>query len=168
MDRPARIVAGEGKDMTPEEVRQIFVYTDGKLLWNIETAKTKKGTVAGSNSHGYIEIKYKQKRYLAHRLIWCYAHGKWPSGMIDHIDGNKSNNRIENLRDVSNAVNQQNHQSIRSDNKTGVRGVVYRQSTNRYLVQIRMFGKNKYIGSYKTIEEATAARKQAEFLRSRT
>ena len=56
--------------MTPEEVKQVFVYVDGKLLWNIDTAKTKKGTVAGSNSRGYIEIKYKQKRYLAHRLIW--------------------------------------------------------------------------------------------------
>jgi len=154
--------------MTPEEVKQIFLYKDGKLLWNINTAKTKKGTVAGSNSRGYIEIKYKQKRYLAHRLIWCYEHGKWPSAMIDHIDGNRSNNKIQNLRDVSNAVNQHNHHSIRPDNKTGVRGVIYRQSTNRYLVQIRMFGKNKYVGSYKTLEEATMARKQAEFLRSKT
>jgi hypothetical protein len=156
--------------MTPQEIRAVFNYAPdtGLLFWNIDSVKIKKGAIAGGLANGYIQIKYKQKKYFAHRLIWCHVHGEWPKQFIDHIDGNKSNNRIENLRDVSNTINQHNHHSLRPDNRTGVRGVLFRKRDSAYIVQIRVFGKNKYVGYYKNLADAINARAQAELLRSKT
>ena len=156
--------------MTPQEVRTVFAYTpeNGLLLWNIDTCKTKTGDVAGGLSNGYIQVKYKQRKYMVHRIIWCYVHGDWPKQMIDHIDGDRSNNRIENLRDVSNAKNQYNRHRLNKNNSTGHMGIIYRKRGDAYIVQITVLGAKKYIGYYKTLFDAIVARQSAELLWSKT
>jgi hypothetical protein len=156
--------------MTPQEVRTVFAYAPetGRLLWNIVTRKTQIGDVAGGLSNGYMQVKYKQRKYMVHRIIWCYVHGDWPNQMIDHIDGDRSNNKIANLRDVSNAKNQYNRHSLNKNNSTGHMGIMYRKRGDAYIVQIRVLGARKYIGYYKTLPDAIIARQNAELLWSRT
>ena len=155
--------------MTPQEVRTVFAYTpeNGRLLWNIATCKTQTGDVAGGLANGYMQVKYKQRKYMVHRIIWCYVHGDWPKQMIDHIDGDRSNNRIENLRDVSNAKNQYNRHSLNKNNSTGHMGIMYRKRGDAYIVQITVLGAKKYIGYYKHLPDAIVARQNAELLWSR-
>lgn len=88
----------------------------------------------------------------AHRLAWFYVHGVWPTNEIDHINRNKSDNRIENLRDVTRTVNQRN---LPVWGIVPFRGV--RTSKNRFQAQISINGRSKYLGSYKTAEAAHEA-----------
>ncbi len=120
----------------------------------------KTGAIAGGpNFDGYIKIKVHQRWYLAHRLAWFYVHGIWPTQLIDHINGDRVDNRIANLRDVSNSVNRQNAKVANADSKTGVLGVTLRKSKSkpRYQAQIAVNGKNKYLGIFDTEGEAHQA-----------
>ena len=67
--------------------------------------------------NGYRKLKFRGKQYLVHRIAWLLQHGSWPVGDIDHIDGNPSNNKLENLRDVPHSVNLQNRKSAEAGNK---------------------------------------------------
>lgn len=95
----------------------------------------------------------------AHRVIWKMVHGTEPQ-IIDHIDGDPGNNRLANLRNVSHAVNMRNAR-IRPDNKSGVPGVHFDKSRQRYLAYVDIDGKRKNIGRFKTFEEAVEARRAA-------
>lgn len=120
----------------------------------------KTGAIAGGpNFDGYIKIKVHQRWYLAHRLAWLYVHGIWPTQLIDHINGDRVDNRIANLRDVSNSVNRQNARTANADSKTGILGVTLRKSKSkpRYQAQIAVNGKNKYLGMFDTEGEAHQA-----------
>ena len=88
----------------------------GVLIWIKSPAHTiKVGTRAGYNSgHGYLKIGFKGKLYYAHRLAWYLHYGKWPINNIDHINGIRNDNRISNLRDITqqqNSLNQKNHRN---------------------------------------------------------
>ena len=95
--------------ITQERLHELFEYReDGNLIRKIRTAK-RTGVVGSYNNKGYYQVTIKWKRYLLHRLIFLYHHGYLTPGMmIDHIDGNPSNNRIENLREVTRSQNLQN------------------------------------------------------------
>jgi hypothetical protein len=71
----------------------------------IITRKDRKGSNGSIDAYGYLIIKIKGEQYKAHRLAWLYVHGEFPSNVIDHINGDKLDNRIENLRDVPQAIN---------------------------------------------------------------
>lgn len=106
------------------------------------------GEIAGcKNDAGYIVItlKYpKRKCYKAHRLAWLYIHGNMPDDLIDHKDMDRSNNRIDNLRDVTNSVNLQNISKPRADNKSSrYLGVSYCKRTQKYRASIVVNGKYK-------------------------
>ena len=103
------------KDLTKEEINNLFYYTDdGHLHWKIKpNRRIKIGSIAGTNKEGYIRTKYDGKQYCTHRLIYTLHYGI-PKYYIDHIDGNTSNNRINNLRDVTLSVNQHNQYRNRS------------------------------------------------------
>jgi len=105
---------------------------------------------------GYGYVKVAGKRYLSHRLIWLLVNGAWPAHDIDHIDRDKMNNRLENLRAVTRTENQHNH-GIHSDNASGYLGVSFQQSRNKFRADIRLNNRNIYLGLYPTAEEAFLA-----------
>lgn len=113
------------------------------------------GDIAGSYSNGYWKVVIGRRVYFAHRLAWLYVYGVWPKGQIDHIDCNKLNNRIDNLRDVSQSVNQQNRKKARADNKSGFLGV--HQVKNKFRAQIMIAGKKTGLGDFETPELAHQA-----------
>ena len=129
----------------------------GLFYREIATARCVKiGNIAGSVSNGYIRIKIDGKRYQAHILAWFYVYGKLPDYEIDHIDGNRSNNSIINLRDVTKSINVQNQKKAQSDNKsTGLLGAY--SSGKKYKSSIRVDGENKYLGIFETAELAHGA-----------
>lgn len=127
----------------------------GVLTWGRSpTPRIPAGSVAGSTSDkGYTVVVCMRRLYQAHRLAWLLTHGDWPTGDIGHINGNRSDNRIANLRDVTRSVNQQNLKRARRDNQTGLLGVK-RSRSGSFEARINLNGRCVHIG---TFSEATAA-----------
>lgn len=110
---------------TQAELLSLFEYWDGSLYYRTAPLSRRQlGDKAGSvdTSTGYRIVKINSVRYREHRLIWVYMHGKLPTDVIDHINGDRADNRITNLRDVSQAVNMQNMTKPTSASQTGVFG----------------------------------------------
>jgi hypothetical protein len=147
-------------DVTAEQVRELFDYSaeTGQLLWRNPKPNryVKAGDVAGTpDRYGYVVINLKGKLHRAHRLVWFREFGVWPSGDIDHIDGNRSNNRLSNLRDVTRTVNLQNRRSALA--KSGLLGAYFHASSGLWCSRIRVNGREHSLGYHKTPEEAHAA-----------
>ena len=138
-----------------ERLRQVLRYDPetGNFYWtHRDTIKKKLGTNASIvRSHGYLNICIDSTYYYTHRLAWFYVHGEWPK-VIDHIDGDKTNNRIENLRSVSQKCNVENVLKTRKHNKSGILGAV--KSKYGFYARLTSQGKQIYLGHYKTAEEA--------------
>ena len=120
------------------------------------------GAIAGTiNDRGYLQIGINCRRYRAHRLAWFYVHGYWPPNEIDHIDRDKLNNKLSNLRLATHAENCQNF-PLRRDNKYGVSGITYHgnRRKKRWQAKIKINGVLKYMGYFSTLEEAINARKK--------
>ena len=96
------------------------------------------------------------KTYLAHRLAWFYCFEEWPN-MIDHIDCDPTNNRLDNLREATKAQNTYNTNKLLSTNTSGLKGAFYNKSRNHYYSQIIINGVRRYLGSFKTAKEAHEA-----------
>ena len=132
----------------------------GEFYWSVNRrGGAKAGDLAGTvKTGGYIQINACAKLYYAHRLAWRFMHGSWPAGHIDHIDGNPSNNRIENLRDVSVLMNQQNQRRAHVSNKSsGFQGVSFDARTNRWMAKISINNTTKNLGRYDTPEQDHSA-----------
>lgn len=117
------------------------------------------------SEEGYLVIRLNGFLYKAHRLAWLYVHGSMPTEWLDHINRNRFDNRICNLRLASATLNAQNA-SVRNDNTSGVQGVSWHKASSKWVVQISKKGKPTHIGLFATIDEATEARKQAELART--
>lgn len=145
-------------DLTQEALREALSYDaeTGAFKWRVGKGNVVAGTIAGSvrRSTGYHEIRINGHRYHSHRLAWLYVHGKWPRAMVDHIDGNKTNNRIANLREATRSQNMA-AAAAPKDAVVGVKGV--RRKGKRYAAQIGKDGKSYWLGTFDTIEEAAAA-----------
>ena len=116
------------------------------------------GKQAGSvSNNGYVVINTNGKLYTCHRLAWLYVHGTMPYLEVDHIDGDRSNNKIANLRLANRSENNQNKRSALSNNKLGVLGVSLCKSTSKYRATIVINKKQKTIGRFNTKEEAHEA-----------
>lgn len=114
------------------------------------------GSTCGYRHHrGYVHIKVAQRQYTAHRLAWFYVHGTWPTQTIDHINGDKSDNRICNLRDVSTTDNNQNVRKARA--LSGLIGAHYNRAQNRWVSSISVKGIARPLGSFPTAEAAHEA-----------
>jgi hypothetical protein len=153
------------KDINVDEVREVFDYNEetGDLIWNIRKGpRANIGDVAGCyNNTGYRQIKYKGKPYLSHRLIWLYVYGYFPIDEIDHIDGDRANNRISNLRAVSRQENQKNTK-LSKNSSTGIIGVYWNKNTSKWQAHITINWKQIYLGIFSDFFEACCARKSAE------
>ena len=110
---------------------------------------------------GYRQIALLGTRFMAHRLAWLYVHGEWPTDQIDHINQDKDDNRIDNLREVSNKQNQENV-TMWSHNKSGRRGVRWHAVQRRWIAEIIQYKKKIHLGLFDTIIDAVAARIRAE------
>ena len=147
--------------LTQAALKSILDYDQdtGAFTWKVRLARrTEIGAVAGTiNNRGYIIITLYGKRYLAHRLAWLHIHGEFPLESIDHINGNVADNKLSNLRNVTQSANMQNQRNPRSDNTSGFLGVTYSKRNNKWQASIKLHGKNKTIGLYKTAELAHQA-----------
>ncbi len=145
--------------LTQAVVHKLFEYdaATGDLINRTSRHyKVSAGSVAGCiSAGGYRAIKIKQKRYTAHRLVWLYVHGVWPTHEIDHLNGNPADNRIENLRDVPHQLNVQNLRAPTSSSSTGLLGVG--PKGNKWRARIGVNGIPRTIGTYSTKDEALAA-----------
>ena len=110
---------------------------------------------------GYKVSKIFAKTYYAHRIIWTLWNGYWPIAQIDHINGMRDDNRLCNLRDVTQSVNARNAKK-RCNNTSGICGVSWHKKNQKWVVQIQARGKNIHLGYFDNIEDAAAARKAAE------
>ena len=118
------------------------------------------GEIAGSlTSKGYIIIKTKGISTMAHRIAWLFEYGYWPE-FIDHINGIRDDNRIVNLREVSNKENAKN-QKKHQNNTSTYSGVYFHKHNKKWIAQIND-GKQIYLGSFKDKEDAIKARKEAD------
>lgn len=117
--------------------------------------------VVNGTLKGYRRISIDSRRYLAHRCAWLYVHNEWPSLVIDHINGDRGDNRIVNLRDVERALNSQNEHCARVNNQTGYLGVVPSED-GTFMARIKIAGKNRHLGSYSRAQDAHAAYLEAK------
>ena len=144
-------------------LHEIFAYCPetGDLIWRVDRVTgfggtiSKAGDVAGcKDGRGYVVVKTGGKRYYAHRVAWLLHYGEEAPQHIDHINGDKSDNRLCNLRA---ATPSQNRCNVRSAAKpaSGFKGVV--RHYNRFASYIRVQGEKKYLGVFDTPEQAHAA-----------
>lgn len=130
--------------MNQQLIKELFTYKDGELYWNKQPHPWHNNDkVAGSiRTKGYIEIHFKGKSYKAHRLIWMYHYGAIPKGIqIDHLNRDRTDNRIENLRLVTNQENQFNKD---------VKGYSWHKPLSKWRVQIGFNNNIKHVGYYIT------------------
>jgi hypothetical protein len=149
--------------LTAKRLREVLNYDPktGLFTWRTGTPGRSEGSIAGClNSRGYVLICVDYVHHRAQRLAWLYMTGKHPKDVIDHRDGNKSNNQWRNLRDVTNYENAQNQRRAHTRNKIGVFGVSLERG--KYRAQIRADGVLYKLGSHATPEAAHAAYMKAK------
>jgi hypothetical protein len=131
----------------------------GIFHWRVQPSRNvKAGVIAGTLNHdGYIRIMVNGKKFLAHRLAYLHFHGVWPEQQIDHLNGDKSDNRIANLRDVSPSINSQNQTRPRKSNASGFLGVSWNKDNKRWMSKIKVNGRSQHLGYFSSPEVAHAA-----------
>lgn len=142
-------------DLTQNRLQHVVEYNEktGLFMFRHGRGGKPKGTIAGTlNEKGYRCIVIDSRRYRAHRLAWLYVHGAWPADEIDHIDGDRDNNRIGNLREAGRSENLQNQRKAQKRNKTGLLGVSPRRGRHRATIVIN--GKQEHIGDFDSEIEA--------------
>ncbi len=152
------------KQLTQEYLQTLFAYCDGKLFWKFPKAKKiKVGQEAGSHKEkGYYHLGIDGTNYLVHRLIFCMHHGFMPE-FVDHIDGNPSNNKIENLRVATRSQNNCNSK-IQKNNTSGVRGVAWNQRQQKWQVRCQVNKKKIHLGYFADFELAEFLAQEARSL----
>lgn len=169
---------------TPDELRQLLCYDPetGKLFWkkrapeffkddgrngSLSAASSWNSQNAGQEAFitqsgdGYLVGGLFKRLTRAHRVAWAITHGEWPTGEIDHINGDRSDNRITNLRDVSSQENKRNA-ARRCDNKSGAVGVRFRRDNRKWEARIFTDGGERSLGCFDDFNEAASARKAEE------
>ena len=137
-----------------QHVSSFLRHEDGVLYW-IKRAGTKTaGNKAGCiDRYGYWRVGFNGVMFRAHRIVWLLAHGEWPSFDIDHINGEKADNRPSNLRLCNDSQNQMNKPAWSG----GLKGVTLHKKSGKYQAQIKLNGKNMYLGLFSTKLEAAIA-----------
>ena len=151
--------------LTQKRLKMLFAYDSntGIFVRKISTSNCAKTPEVQTNNinQGYCRLQVDNKRYGQHRLAWLYMYGYLPENQIDHINGIRHDNRIDNLREVSQQCNSQNCKQGKN-NISGYIGVSYHKATGKWQASICVNYKTKYLGLYDTIEAAAQARVDAE------
>jgi hypothetical protein len=147
--------------LTAERLREVVSYdpVTGSWTW-LEKVSTKVvvGAPAGSlKPNRYWALGLFGERYACHRLAYLYMTGEWPARDIDHVNGNPSDNRWENLRECSHAENHQNRNA-----RTAHPGVGWHKLRGRWRASIGVGGKQVHLGLFDRVEDAIAAREAAK------
>lgn len=152
------------KKLTKDYLQEIFEYKDGNLYWKLPNKRTLiQGKKAGSiRKDGYVCIGVNKKIYKAHRLIFMMFNGYMPLE-VDHINGDKNDNRIENLREVNHSQNSMNRK-LRIDNTSESKGVNWSKTNKSWVVRVAINGIRKFIGYFKDFELADLVSKEAREL----
>jgi hypothetical protein len=140
------------------EVFDVWGYREGQIYWKVKAGRgvsvKRPGDVVATapDPQGYHYVTWQRKHYAVHRVVFLLVNGYLPD-CIDHIDGNASNNVVENLRAATRLQNQHNRR-VNARCKTGVKNVTPHQ--NKWQVRFSIAGKTHHFGCYGTVEEATA------------
>jgi HNH endonuclease len=130
----------------------------GFFRWAVSGHGIQKGAIAGSStSEGYRQVRIGFKTYRAHRLAWFLTHGEWPEGEIDHINGDRSDNRLSNLRVVDRAGNSQNRRGPQKNNRSGLLGICWVVHAKRWRAQIMVRKVMHRLGYFDSPEAAHKA-----------
>lgn len=145
---------------TQDELRQLFTYDrqTGRLYWKITSSnRAPAGSRAGTlhKPTGYRIVRVGKVFYREHRLVWLLKYGLLPRE-IDHINGVRDDNRVENLRSVDRSGNNQNR-AVQTNNTSGVTGVSYDKDRRTWAAYIKIGGRQKYLGRFATLEAAAEA-----------
>lgn len=151
---------------SPEEIANEFKYENGKLYYK----KPRKGGCRGLSDepagtktvNGYIVVSLNCRQYYAHRIVWCLHYNTWPVEQIDHINGVRHDNRIDNLREVT---IRENLTFLKKTNSSGVTGVSWAKKVCKWRAEIKISGKNIVLGYFYDKNLAIAIRKKAETIR---
>jgi hypothetical protein len=145
--------------LTHERLKELLSYDidSGTFTWKKSIAPNIKiGSVAGSiDAHGYTVIGVDKKHYKAHRLAWLFVTGEFPKKFIDHINGNRADNRIKNLREATKSENAQNQRSPIGKTASGALGVT--KHKEKFRARIQIDGHLKHLGLFDTVSDAYAA-----------
>lgn len=146
-------------------LREALAYNPdtGVFTWRVRpNGRITVGDVAGNpRTDGYTQIRFQRQLYLTHQLAWAYVHGKFPEKGLDHIDRDKANNRINNLRPATQLENMQN-KGMYCNNSSGYTGVNWNNRSKKWTANIRISGDLIHIGTYVRMEDAIEARRLAK------
>jgi hypothetical protein len=141
--------------ITQQQLLDSFEYKDGNLYWKISKKRVKAGQIAGTrHKTGYFQIQLNQKFMYLHRAIFFMHYGHLPD-LLDHIDGNPSNNKIENLREATLGQNCWNQKYKGS--ASGFKGVTWNKQNKKWQPQIKANGKKFYLGKFANLDDAIIA-----------
>lgn len=153
-------------DVTPDRFRECFQYnpSTGALYWKVSRGRVAAGAkVAFVRTDGYVGVSVDGVRCVAHRVIWAIVYGHHPEHQIDHVNGDRQDNRIKNLRDVPHLVNMQNMRDAQSHNKYGhLLGAHFHKNDRRWRSNINVGGKLVSLGAFDTEQQAHEAYVQAK------
>ena len=147
--------------LTQEQVKELFYYFDGSLFYRHKGLRTKIGQLVGhENGNGYKRVDVNGKKQYVHRLIWVYFYGDIGDKFVDHIDCNRQNNNIQNLRLVDRSLNGLNRAKARKDSTSGLIGVSSgktKKGTLQFTAKLVIKGQTIYQKNFKTAEDAHKA-----------
>jgi hypothetical protein len=148
---------------TPELLAEYFNYNPetGVIVWKKASGNSRTGDIAGGfMSKGYRNIYFMRKTLKAHIVAWVLVNGRYPINFIDHRNGDRSDNRIVNLREADGFQNAQNAKK-RKDNSSGVKGVYFHSQSQMWTAQIKVGNKQITLGRFKEKNQAKEARRSA-------
>jgi len=153
------------KIISQEQLKEFINYDSetGLFTWaKFRGGSAKKNSLAGTiDKEGYRVIRVNMKIYKAHRLAWFYIYGIFPKKDLDHINQIKHDNRISNLREVTNSENHQNR-GINKNNSSGHKGVYWNKSNKKWQSSIGINGKLRFLGYFSELSDAIKTREMAE------
>mgnify|MGYP001616455838 FL=1 len=159
--------------LTAERLRELCHYDyETGVFWKLPATTARLNCAAMCRklgclniTSGYVVVGVNKEQFYAHRLAWLYMTGEWPKDQIDHKNGNRADNKFDNLRDATDGQNKQNRQRAQVDNKCGFLGVHWNKQANKWQSELKTAGKKMYLGQFSNPEYASDAYLKAKRLK---